>query len=141
MEKKKLRPRYRWKPHRTNTFTQRDWVKFFYKYINSKSEDFPKFWEMIGLKIFDLLLKDYCVRIPHVGIFEVVVMNTKRDAILKNDKPCWKYPKSELMFVPDPNFKKIFNDKFFPDHEIRQLQEKKFDWMKKLNDKTVYERR
>jgi hypothetical protein len=130
---------YSFLQRRANIFTAKNWLSFFKKYINSKKDDLPILWRVISLKLMDLLLKQYCVKLPHIGVLEVRVRKPK--VLLYNDKPYFKFPISEMIFTPDIEFRKIFDKKFFATYEIQQLEDGTFDWMKKSNDTKKYGKR
>jgi hypothetical protein len=133
--------KYLFIPKKSGLFSATDWIIFFKKYVNSKKEDLPILWRTISLKVMDLLLKQNCIKIPYIGVLEVVVKKPTKDVTIVNDKPYWRFPRSEFVFTADLELRKIFDKKFFALYEIKQLEDGTFDWIKKSNDTRRYERR
>jgi len=113
------------------------WSRLFKKYVNRKS-DLETLWNLISLKMYDLLIKKNYVRIPNIGTIAIKIVPPKRPTYLYNEKPKFNFPFSKIVFTPSHEIRKLFENKKFTMSEIQQLEEGGFDWIKKSGDKTRY---
>jgi len=137
--RKKPGPRYLYSPPK-KPFDKRMWKKLWKKYILSK-KDLDSIWDIIPLKMFEILLKENRLVIPQIGTIEIKILRRKKETSLSNAVPIWHYPISKIVFLPSPELRKVFHNKYFPLHEIRKLESGNFDWIEKSNSKIKYERK
>jgi hypothetical protein len=135
-----MQDRYHLFKLKRSKFDRSNWVAFFKKYVTSR-KDFQGLWQLIAFQMFNILLKESCLTIPYIGRIEIRVKRLKRYVKLHNTLPYWLYPKSSIVFVPAKELKEVFQNKFLGMHEIRELEDGTFDWMKKSDDNTKYQRR
>jgi nucleoid DNA-binding protein len=112
------------------TYRKREWTNTFVKYILKKS-DLKNIWDIIALKIFDVLLKESAIKLPGIGTIQVVLEEPKKIASIVGGEIKFNYYKSKILFKPDTNLIKTFCKDNLTTADTQKFLDGELDWLDK----------